>query len=667
MTQNVDLQVKVKFVVDPKDLQNALSGGVGGGGGGATAAGAKGGAAPGAAGLHMPGSNIPRIALPPGFMSQMQALTRALTAQTVALNSRTRELISSKNSELKVEGQIARFKVQEELAEDKRHRSEMKRRADRMQEVLDAENLAKRIDAERKRRLDKSAQDEAQALRKSQLSARRVGKGYGSEGMFAAGTSPIMQGLAWQSLFATGDILGPMSFAPMALYQNYSLRRQRRNRGFDLGAGSDLAKAAGVGDTGQIATAGHALAALRANTALTPEERERRMAQVDIMSAGRVRGRLGRGIEMFESGQLGAGTQAVGALVGALGGVGSVALGAVAGLGAAGMALKVFDDRMKETVSSIHAMTNQIDAQRRASRLSLQENMEKGLAGDLGADLSALERAGISRELSPGMRGQAAAAVRSFGGDRAKLLLQLSEKAATLYDTTPEEAMQALIAGGAGRGSAEAASKRVPQIMATAFRATGDVRRTMRARWDTGVAPTEIGGFAEKYRGDVAYSEGKTFERFFNNAREVRLKIERLKKHEQFFADLERGKMPEGMDAAAFKAINFVLPERVKGFGAAKWAAGAERRILQSEISRTRTLAEDPGIDARNEAVRGVLQDMKTQDEIIMKQIGIFQALSTAIDTASAGLWETQMTKKTKMAERGREVEMRGIMTKDSP
>ena len=37
MTQNVDLQVKVKFVVDPKDLQAALSGGGSGGGGGGAA------------------------------------------------------------------------------------------------------------------------------------------------------------------------------------------------------------------------------------------------------------------------------------------------------------------------------------------------------------------------------------------------------------------------------------------------------------------------------------------------------------------------------------------------------------------------------------------------------------------------------------------------------
>jgi hypothetical protein len=64
------------------------------------------------------------------------------------------------------------------------------------------------------------------------------------------------------------------------------------------------------------------------------------MAQVDIMSAGRVRGRLGRGIEMFESGQLGGkGMQAAGARIGAMGGVGSALLGVSAAAGMAAIAL----------------------------------------------------------------------------------------------------------------------------------------------------------------------------------------------------------------------------------------------------------------------------------------------------------------------------------------
>jgi hypothetical protein len=263
-----------------------------------------------------------------------------------------------------------------------------------MQDLLDAEHLAKRIADERKRRADKAAQDEAQALRKSQLSASRVGKGYGSEGMFAAGTSPIMQGLAWQSLFATGDILGPLSFAPMAMYQNYSLRRQRLNRGFNLGAGSDLAKAAGVGGSGQIATAGHALAAIRANTALTPEERERRMAQVDVMSAGRVRGRFGRGIEMFEAGQLGgAATRAIGTRVGQLGGVGNVALGAATGLGAVAMAAINLHRHFVSLAVQTQEATEAARASSRAARLAIQDQAAGDMPG--AARAAALEKHGM--------------------------------------------------------------------------------------------------------------------------------------------------------------------------------------------------------------------------------------------------------------------------------
>jgi hypothetical protein len=203
-----------------------------------------------------------------------------------------------------------------------------------------------------------------------------------------------MQGLAWQSLFATGDILGPMSFAPMALYQNYSLKRQRRNRGFDLGAGSDLAKAAGVGDTGHIATAGHALAALRNNAALSPEEREKRMAQVDIMSAGRVRGRLGRGIEMFEAGQVGGkGMQALGRRVGDLGGVSSVALGAATGLGAIAIAGYNVEKFLAGFAVQLQEATEAARASGRAARLGLQEKA----AGDMpaAARKAALEKYGM--------------------------------------------------------------------------------------------------------------------------------------------------------------------------------------------------------------------------------------------------------------------------------
>ena len=552
----------------------------------------------------------------------MQALTRALTAQTVALNSRTRELISSKNSELKVEGQIARFKVQEELAEDKRHRSEMKRRADRMQEVLDAENLAKRIDAERKRRLDKAAQDEAQALRNSQLSARRVGKGYGSEGMFAAGTSPIMQGLAWQSLFATGDILGPMAFAPMALYQNYSLKRQRRNRGFNLGAGSDLAKAAGVGDTGQIATAGHALAALRANTALTPEERERRMAQVDIMSAGRVRGRLGRGIEMFESGQLGGGAvRALGGVVGALGGVASVATGAVAGVGAFVMAMNHLDERMKDSVNNIRSITDSMETARRTSRRSEQLDFEGAMAGSQGSDLSVLARAGLTGTFTPQMRSGLAKIGRAAGPEKMKALVGPMLQAARMFDVQPEDVLQEVAQAGAYRMPTDEMINRIPILLASSLKAIPQRRKEMVEMWakrgpEWTSSGTAFGDYAEIARSAAAYAEGKKVERGMGWDATRKSEIKRLEE--------EAAKLPLG-DFVGRNTINMKI-----------------KSIAQTEGTLTRSLANDPLFFQKQDMYAQNTLALEKLTEQLEKSSPITKGLSAGVGYVSGGLWESQ-------------------------
>jgi hypothetical protein len=438
-----------------------------------------------------------------------------------------------------------------------------------------------------------------------------------------------------------------MSFAPMALYQNYSLKRQRRNRGFDLGAGSDLAKAAGVGDTGSIATAGHALAALRNNAALSPEEREKRMAQVDIMSAGRVRGRLGRGIEMFESGQLGGkGMQTAGLAVAALGGVSSVALGVVAGLGAVAMSLKVFDDRMKESVESIRAGTAANDAQRRASRVGLQEQMEKGFAGSLGADLSALESAGISPELTPGMRGLAARAVRASGGDAAKRLMAASEKAAKTFKMTPEDAMSALLQSGAGRLTPEALDVRAPRIFAKEVGATPFRRRQMVEQWGTGTPDTGYGSLAEKYREDAGYAEGKNLSRFFKDQERVLGRKSEIRAEEQKLEDR--------------KKLGFSSPTEV-------FTLSNEKLALKKEAGGIREQAKDPLAQENAQALRKQIEVIGKYNEQIEKQNKAIALFSTIVDVMTFGTWESLTGEKHRKMKEFQEENLRKMASSNSP
>ncbi len=697
MTQNVDLQVKVKFIVDPKDLQAALSGG----GAQSKGAGGSGGGGPPGSAPASPQS----IANAQLAAARLQQVTARTAQQAMLAAARLHQLTAKTAQQQQAaasQAQLAAARLQHATARTAQQQqaaaSQAQLAAARLQQVTartaqqqqaaasQAQLTAAKIQLTNAQTAQRTQQTAAQAqlaaaklqlttaqtaqrtqqtVAQSQLAAvklqlaqgqlalqgtqqqmaairlqrlqqqppprppaQKVGKGYGSEGMFAAGTSPIMQGLAWQSLFATGDILGPMSFAPMALYQNYSLKRQRRNRGFDLGAGSDLANAAGVGPTGQIATAGHALAAIRNNAALSPAEREKRMAQVDIMSAGRVRGRLGRGIEMFEAGQLGGkGMQTAGLAVAALGGVSSVALGVVAGLGAVAMSLKVFDDRMKASVESIRAGTAANDEQRRSSRRGLQEQMEKGLAGDLGADLAALESAGISPDLTPGMRGLAARAVRSSGGDAAKRLMATAEKAAKTYNMTPESAMEALLQARAGRLPADALDRRAPNIFAKEVGATAGRRVQMREAWTAGAPATGYGAFAEEYRGDVGYAEGRNFERFFSNQERVRNRIAEIK---------SKIKQNEEMRSKGLLSYNpdelFTLP--------------LELKALKTETNITRSLAKDPLAIENAMNFRKQIEAVNKFSEKISGQNGFITFISTMTDVMSLGVWESLTAEK---------------------
>jgi hypothetical protein len=407
----------------------------------------------------------------------------------------------------------------------------------------------------------------------------------------------------------------------MALYQNYSLKRQRRNRGFDLGAGSDLANAAGVGATGQIATAGHALAALRNNAALTPEEREKRMAQVDIMSAGRVRGKIGRGIEMFEAGQVGGGAvRALGGVVGALGGVASVATGAVAGVGAFVMAMNHLDERMKDSVNTIRSITDSMEQAKRTQRRSEQLAFEGAMAGDQGTDLSVLARGGLTATFTPQMRSGLAKIGRAAGPEKMKALVGPMLQAARMFDVQPEDVLGEVFQSGAYRLPNEKMVARIPLILAHSFKANTARRKEMQEMWakrtpEWASSGTEFGDVAEKARSDIAYSEGQ----------KIRRSME--------------------WDATRFAEIKRLKEERDKFVpGSAEYYAGQERinALAQNEKSLTRNLADDPTFLEKQDISTKNTLALEKLTEQLDKSYMATKALSDALTVATGGLWESQ-------------------------
>jgi hypothetical protein len=315
---------------------------------------------------------------------------------------------------------------------------------------------------------------------------------------------------------------------------------------------------------------------------------------------------------MFESGQVGGGgMQAVGSVVGALGGISSVALGVTAGLGAVAMGLQVFDSRMKEAVDSIRAGTAANDAQRRAARTTLQQEMEKGLAGDLGADLSALESAGISPALTTGMRGLAARAVRASGGDAAKRLMATAEKAAKTYNMTPESAMEALLQAKAGRLPAEALEQRAPLIFAKELGATSARRLEMRKQWAEGAPKTWYGKEAEFFRGEVGYAEGKRYDTW--------------QKNYQRMADRD-WEIRNKLDAAKSRPERFVLH--------------SELEALEVERNLTRSIADDPTALEKAVDLRKQIEVINNLTEKKIKQSGFVKFISSATELLSFGVWE---------------------------
>ena len=722
MTQNVDLQVKVKFVVDPKDLQAALSGGGSGGAGGSH--GGTGGSAPG--GVPLGGSGAPRSsrrrngaeASPEElhakyfrearqgmnlYVPAMQAYQREYQRQLNNLPFSATALKKSMFQMKLVTEQLSRAnpEVQKlfaeftagfaettlkdaqagvarglERAQAKAARAaktstgpqgaamdplaalhakrllQLQQSVGQMVPLLKAEALANermaqglsvsRVDLSSAQRrsaiirnriaklgpefqqqfdeqlkpfveaavadakdavskvLSKSVKGAVTSAATKQIKPK-VGKGYGSEGMFATGTSPIMQGLAWQSLFATGDILGPMSFAPMALYQNYSLKRQRRNRGFDLGAGSDLAKAAGVGDTGQIATAGHALAALRNNAALTPEEREKRMAQVDIMSAGRVRGRLGRNIEMFESGQLGGkGMRAFGAKVGELGGVSSVALGAAAGLGAIAIAGYNVEKFLAGFAVQLQEATESARAASRSARLGLQEKA----AGDMpaGARKAALEKYGM---LSTPERFQGSALKllqRGMSKDQVSGLIAKAEAAEASGIGVSADAILAAATEG-GRNLSKTSAEQQYSFAGRMLVAKGDMSRFMRKDF------AAAGGAGAPAAGSVGDAL-----RFAQNT-------------DRRGAEVAGGRYASELRRGALRNLQEIIAPGSKAIADAVEASKAKMRVLAAEMEATNGFVmfmQDMGIllGGEGSAASKMVREFSTQIGLLSMPLG---------------------------------------------
>jgi hypothetical protein len=634
MTQNVDLQVKVKFIVDPKDLQAALSGG-----GSSASAGSSGspGGHVGPGGPTAPGQGTGRRAGGSRQSQNADALSEIDKAKAAALKYSSAMQAYQKEYQKQLshlpfnEVVLKKSMVKMQAIGDrvKRMSPEFQKHFDEVMTDLTGSIVAgAKAGAQEaiKKAANAAAGKGPTAARVAAGPKPKVGKGFGSEGMFAAGTSPIMQGLAWQSLFATGDILGPMSFAPMALYQNYSLKRQRRNRGFDLGAGSDLAKAAGVGDTGQIATAGHALAAIRRNQALSPEEREKRMAQVDIMSAGRVRGRLGRGIEMFEAGQVGGGAvRALGGVVGAIGGVASVATGAVAGVGALVMALNHLDDRMKDSVNNIRAITDSMEEARRTQRRSEQMEFEGGMAGSQGTDLSVLERAGLSGKFTPQMRSGLAKIGRAAGPEKMKALVGPMLQAARMFDLQPEDVLGDVLQSGAYRQPTERMLARMPLILANSVKAIPARRREMRAMWakrtpEWTSSGTAFGDMAESSRSAAAYAEGAKLDRGMGWDATRKAEIKRLEE--------EAAKLPLG-NAVGRETLNMKI-----------------KSIAQPEGTLTRSLANDPLLLQKQDMYAKNTLALEKLTEQLQKSSPMTKGLSAVAGEVTGGLWETQSAKR---------------------
>jgi hypothetical protein len=238
-----------------------------------------------------------------------------------------------------------------------------------------------------------------------------------------------------------------------------------------------------------------------------------------------------------------------------------------------------------------------------------------------------------------------------------------AEKAATTYNMTPESAMEALLQARAGRLPADALDRRAPNIFAKEVGAIAERRVQMREAWTAGTADTEFGAMAERYRGDVGYAEGKTFERFAFNQQEVGAKIKRLKDREEKLKEVQAN----GLGTFGDKLARALVPERMEGFDAAIYKAKAERQALQSEQSLTRSYAEDPTQATRNELARKNIQTLLTLDETIEKQNIILKALSSAIDVGTLGAWESQTSKRSRATKDAEEQDKRTLIQRTAP
>jgi hypothetical protein len=448
------LPVKVRFVAETAQMEKDLSAAVARG-----VSGSSSGSAPA-------GWSLPKITLPPGMLQNIKALTDALEGQAKRANASASKIVKDKAAYIKTDNALSKMLV---AGED----WELTRREQNAERAAKVDDLLSRMSEKRRKRAEK----EQALLRRNGAAAGKTGRGYGSEGMFAAGTSPIMQGLAWQSLFMSSPLLGPLSFAPMAMMQNFSIRRQRRNRGFNTGPGTALSQDAG-GE--QWLSAAHAMEAIN-KSKLSEEKKEGHRKTIDIMAAGRVRGGLARKVDAWESGVGPA--SSVGRAVGAIGGLGTVALGAGMALAAAAKMFVTAAEKTKESAvrvaSTAVTRARELEEANRSHALGSHGKM----LGKEGSDLALL--ASVGANAGPGGKTAEYASLLRQGASKE----QATEIMGTILNASArgagsaEELTQAVVSSGmVGRASPQRIANMLPKLLGLSMQG----QRAYKARMEGG-------------------------------------------------------------------------------------------------------------------------------------------------------------------------------------
>jgi hypothetical protein len=332
---------------------------------------------------------------------------------------------------------------------------------------------------------------------------------------------------------------------------------------------------------------------------------------------------------MFEAGQVGGGAvRALGGVIGAIGGVASVATGAVAGVGAFVMAMNHLDERMKDSVNTIRSITDSMEEARRTQRRSEQMDFEGAMAGSQGADLSVLERAGLSDKFTPQMRSGLAKIGRAAGPEKMKALVGPMLQAARMFDVQPEDVLGEVFQSGAYRQPNEKMVARIPLILAHSFKANTARRKEMQEMWakrtpEWASSGTAFGDMAEISRSAAAYAEGKKIDRGMEWNATRKAEIKRLEE--------EAAKLPLG-DHVGRHTINMKI-----------------KSIAQPEGTLTRSMADDPMLFQKQDMFAKNTLALEKLTEQLQKSSPITKGLSAVADRASGGLWESQSSSRDRL------------------